>query len=723
LAFGAIAYGCGEDEETPVKELIKDGYFCNLDEECQSSFCIDIICTPDSDKDGYPSGEGKYTGSDCDDNNPSINPGVAEIPYNGLDDDCNLLTRDDDLDGDGYYILTGAIDCDDNNPSIYPNAPELCDLLDNQCPGDIGYGQIDEGVQNTYYRDFDDDGYGNPSSTTLACTVPVGYVEDNTDCNDNDATIYPGAPEICDEKDNQCPGDVGYGQIDEGVQNTYYRDFDDDGYGSPSSTTLACSVPVGYVTDNTDCDDIDPNVNPGVVETPYNGTDDDCNSLTKDDDLDGDGFYVLVGTEDCNDYNSNIYPGAPEICDVIDNQCPGDVGYGEIDEGLCCDVDSDGYYSNSGCGTAVDCNDTDNAVYPGAPEICNDMLDNQCLGDVGYGKINEDCIAFHSNRNGNNEIYVMNADGSNQTRLTNNSASDWNAAWSPDGTKIAFMSYRDDLDGICDYNSGTMDCNIEIYVMNANGGNEINLTNHSAEDVSLVWSPDGSKIAFTSKRDGNAEVYVMNADGSNLTNLTNNPADDYNCFQSWSPDGSKIAFFSFRDDLDGICDINSGTMDCNWEIYVMNADGTDQTRLTNNPTSDKGATWSPDGTKIAFRSDRNGYPNFEIYVMNADGSNQTRLTNNSENDYDLSWSSDGSKIVFCSDWEIYVMNADGSGKTNVSNSPAADYGPAWSSDGTKVLFQSNRGPNFDIYVVNADGSNLTNLTAMFADDYNPSWSP
>ncbi len=206
----------------------------------------------------------------------------------------------------------------------------------------------------------------------------------------------------------------------------------------------------------------------------------------------------------------------------------------------------------------------------------------------GFGDLSTNTkIAFMSKRDGNDEIYVMNADGTNQINLTNNPALDANPSWSPDGTKIAFWSDRDG--------------NREIYVMDADGTNQTRLTNNPAYDLYSSWSPDGTKIAFMSKRDGNDEIYVMNADGTNQINLTNNPALDAN--PSWSPDGTKIAFWSDRDG--------------NREIYVMDADGTNQTRLTNNPAYDLYSSWSPDGTKIAFRSARDG--NWEIYIMDADG--------------------------------------------------------------------------------------------------------
>jgi Tol biopolymer transport system component/PKD repeat protein len=257
------------------------------------------------------------------------------------------------------------------------------------------------------------------------------------------------------------------------------------------------------------------------------------------------------------------------------------------------------------------------------------------------------------------EIYVINADGSGETQLTNNAASvdDVYPSWSPNGTKIAFASSREDGDQ-------------EIYVMNADGSNPTRLTNSPGGDFSPSWSPDGTKIAFVSDRNANRDIYVMNAaDGSDVKRLTNNAASDVDDQPSWSPDGTKIAFDSHRDG--------------NLDIYVMNAaDGSGEKRLTNNPGDDGGASWSPDGTKIAFHSTR-AWIAEDIYVMNAaDGSGEKRLTDNDATDWSPSWSPDGEKIAFVSHrngfGEIYVMNAvDGTEQTNISHNPANDIHPDW----------------------------------------------
>ena len=258
-------------------------------------------------------------------------------------------------------------------------------------------------------------------------------------------------------------------------------------------------------------------------------------------------------------------------------------------------------------------------------------------------------IAFVSARDGNNEIYTMDADGSNQTRLTDDPMDDFHPAWSPDGFKIAFTRFTGPFS--------------HIYVMDADGSNQTRITDDEAFDWGPAWSPDGGMIAFSSGRDRNNEIYVMDADGSNLARITNDPAEDR--YPSWSTDGGRIGF---QTDRHG-----------NWEVYAMGTDGSNPTRLTDDPASDWYPDWSPDGTRIAFVSDRDG--NDEIYVMKADGSDQVRLTDTASYERWPRWSPDGESIAFYSDRdgnsEIYVMDADGSNPVRLTNNPAADWAPDW----------------------------------------------
>ncbi len=162
-----------------------------------------------------------------------------------------------DNDGDGHDDLTcGGDDCNDSITAVNPNAQEICNGMDDNCDG-----QIDEGVLATFYQDTDSDGYGNLSSTQEACTAPAGYVTDPTDCNDGNASVNPGASEICNQIDDNCNGEV-----DEGLPtSTYYQDADSDGYGNPDQPLISCAQPDGYVTDNSDCDDANAQVHPGMI--------------------------------------------------------------------------------------------------------------------------------------------------------------------------------------------------------------------------------------------------------------------------------------------------------------------------------------------------------------------------------------------------------------------------------------------------------------------------
>lgn len=250
------------------------------------------------------------------------------------------------------------------------------------------------------------------------------------------------------------------------------------------------------------------------------------------------------------------------------------------------------------------------------------------------------------------EIYTMDANGANKTRITTLVPSgERHPSWNPDKTKITFTS---------NINPGN-----EIYTMDANGTNQVRTTSLNVDSGVSVYSPDGSKIAFQTTRDGNWEIYTMNSNGSNLFRLTNNSSNDY--VPSWSPDGTKIIFTSNRDG--------------DYDLYTISPNGTGLTNVTNNTSNESVPRFSPNSDKIAFHSDKDG--DTEIYTMNLDGSNLTKLTNNTSLDENATWSPDGDKIAFQSNrdgnTEIYVMNADGTNQTRLTNNTKEDWYPFWAN--------------------------------------------
>ena len=303
-------------------------------------------------------------------------------------------------------------------------------------------------------------------------------------------------------------------------------------------------------------------------------------------------------------------------------------------------------------------------------------------------------IVFVSWRDGNGEVYAMDADSSSPRNLTQDPAQDVRPAWSPDGRRIAFVTRRDG--------------NSEVYVMNADGGEKRNLTRDRASDDYPTWSPDGRRIAFLRCSDSpfscvtlsnSYQLYVVNADGSGLRRLRLNPTYRYPLQYPlvWSPDGRTI---------------HSGR-------YLVRTDGSGSRWLSHMPLT---AVWSPDGRRIAFA----GKPHWcrtgprpcysshsDIYVMNADGSGTRKLTHNAHQNAEPAWSPDGRKIAFRStrngNRDIYVMNADGSGKRNLTRNAAWDSRPSWSPDGRKIAFVSNRDGRLEAHVMNADGSGQRRL--------------
>jgi TolB protein len=311
-------------------------------------------------------------------------------------------------------------------------------------------------------------------------------------------------------------------------------------------------------------------------------------------------------------------------------------------------------------------------------------------------------IAFTSRRDGNSEVYVVNADGSGQRRLTRNAAGDFGPTWSPDGRKIAFERRGDAQSSVG-----------ALYVVNADGSGQRMLARRGSHPA---WSPDGRTIAFMWR----FHMYVMNADGSGhrvLTRVGSGQKDSL----AWSPDGRKLLFlvepssaprpvhglvYGLRDDC-GYC----------FRLWVLNADGSGLRDLTRGISGGFGApasdpVWSPDGRMLAFvrLNTRHG-----VYVINADGSAVRNLTPKPRGAAYAApaWSPDGQKITFAGERdgnsEIYLMNADGSSQRNLTRNLAYDGDPAWSPDGRKITFVSNRDGRYAVYVMNADGSGQRSL--------------
>ena len=443
-----------------------DGLADDLDSSVSTASMLTFY--RDDDGDGYGSSVRSVTrcdapsgyvpaalGEDCDDSDSHIHPGATEIcDTTATDDDCDGLVNGDDpsvdsatfvtwyldSDGDGFgdHAHTAAAcdapdgyvpddtDCDDSDPAISPAGQEVCDDADadEDCDGltDDWDPSVDPASLGTWYQDLDGDGYGDPASVRARCDEAAGYVALATDCDDTDASIHPGAQEVCDpyDTDEDCDGraDNLDRSASTATMSDFYADDDGDGFGDPDDHVTACDAPPGYVSLGTDCDDTRAGVNPAQPEIcDAANRDEDCDGLADDADpsvdsgtfsifyadSDGDGYGNLAipraacdappgyvsDFNDCNDASASAHPGATEVCNYVDDDCDG-----ATDEAVTItywqdvDLDGEGGAVTSGqfCETTpasgwsalnTDCDDADRWVYTGAPELC-DFQRNDC---------------------------------------------------------------------------------------------------------------------------------------------------------------------------------------------------------------------------------------------------------------------------------------------------------------------------------------------------------
>ncbi len=505
--------GFSQPDADAVNPDATEVWYDGIDQDCAEDDDFDADLDTQT-TDAYADRDG-VTGTDCDDADPSSFLYATEY-CDDVDHDCDgLIETDDDAfdatqyyfdaDDDGYGTSTAKTycqpvdefradnpdDCDDNDPAEYPGADEYCDGDDDDCDGDIDEdGSVDV---ETWYRDFDGDGYGNASNTDIDCYEPTGYLADDQDCDDTDDQEYPGADEYCDGDDDDCDDEI---DEDDSVDvATWYEDSDGDGYGNLNSTDIDCYEPTGYLADDQDCDDTDANEYPGADEY-CDGDDDDCdNQVDEDESVDVITWYRDADTDtygnasitqidcdqptgfveddqDCDDSDIAINPAATEVCDLDDNDCDDlvddddpSVDYTSITL-YYPDGDGDGYGDETDGGTPwcaqpsgtvtdnTDCDDGEGAINPSAQEVCDSGVDNDCDGladdDSGSGVdytgettyyVDDDGDGFGDETDGGTP-YCESYSGFSEL---NSDCDDGESAVNPDATEVC-----DDIDNDCD---------------------------------------------------------------------------------------------------------------------------------------------------------------------------------------------------------------------------------------------------------------------------------
>ena len=625
-----------DDSDPNVLESSQVLYYTDADGDGYGPEGVDgtLLCDPDADL--------VELTDDCDDDDPGVNPGAQEIcDDDETDEDCSGAADDDDpgvdvttyevwyldSDEDGYGDDDTTIeacdqpsgyteedgDCDDGAVAINPDAQEVCDDddVDEDCSGaaDDDDSGVDSSTETTWNVDSDRDGYGDPETTTQACDASDSRVDDDSDCDDGDAAVNPGATEICDETDTDedCNGlaDEADPGLDPDSLVDWYVDSDGDGYGDPDQGSTSCDGPSGAVTDGTDCDDGDADVNPGMTELcDEDDVDEDCSGAADDADTgvdsgtfstwyadsDGDGFGDAADSQDscdqpsgyvdddtdCDDSDAGVSPEGQEVCDEdgTDEDCDGMVDDDDSDVDAStfttwyADLDADGYgdpdNSHDSCempsGYVIDntdCDDTLTEVSPAEQEVCDeDRHDEDCDGLVNGEDDSVDTSTYHT--------FYLDTDGDGYGDASSSTAAcDPPSGYSLDDTDCD--DTRDDVNPglveVCDEDSTDEDCNGLADDDDPGVDASTFISYHADADADGYGDPDtsvGSCVAPSSLPDD----YIEDGSDCDDTDASVNPGADEVCDE-----------LDTDEDCDGAADDDDSTVDSStFSTFYVDAD-------------------------------------------------------------------------------------------------------------------------------------------------------
>ena len=635
---------CGDDDDKTFPDAPEtcDGIDNDCDglaDDADSDTINQSTWYLDSDGDGYGDVSppvvacDKPTGyvansTDCDDTDHTVYPGAVEV-CDGTDNNCDgqLEADSDDADGDGYRICAG--DCDDTESAVNPGMTEVTsDSLnyDEDCDGELscyadsdgdGYGTATNtitiltsascgtgsgtGANNaldcnddddterpgvTWYEDNDGDSYGDGDYFRNCQRAYSTDVLDHSDCDDSDATVHPGADEICDGIDNNCNADPNTQPPFDGIDDNdpelnpstgtlWYEDADNDGFGDSTKPKYGCDLTEWedpwYVDrdDAFDCDDTNDEIHPLAIEICESGVDEDCDDWDppcNGTDLDGDNFCgaatcdqdndpstPLLIPGDCDDSDATIYPGAQEECDGVDNNCDS-----FIDEGLSPDGDSDGYTAIGSCqtGSMDDCNDYNYNVHPDASEICNG--------------IDDDCDTFID------EDLIFDLDGDGYLAegscgyVWSYDCDDNNAYINPGATEDMWNGVDDDCDDIIDNDSDTVDNDGDGYCEHPTTCSDGSQP-EDCDDTDITIHPDAPEVA--DNIDNNCDGLIDNFDAADNDNdgftAAEGDCDDFNA--AIAPNATETCN-GLDDNCDGYMPVDEFDMDRDGFVSCENFD-------------------------------------------------------------------------------------------------------------------------------------------------------